>query len=85
MRLRGLRPDVISHNAAISACDSETGWRHALALLSEMRLRGPGPDATSFVGPEEAIGWLSGCFLWVALSLPQPAGSFPRFATKHRA
>jgi len=40
MKARGLQPDVISYNAAISACEKGLQWEKTLELLSEMNSRG---------------------------------------------
>ena len=36
MRRSQMEPDVISYNAAISACDESQQWEKALSLLPEM-------------------------------------------------
>jgi len=41
---RGLLPDIISFNSAISACESVGQWETALNMLDEMRARGITPD-----------------------------------------
>jgi len=40
--------DVISFNAAISACENDRKWEQASSLLDEMRERGVTPDVISF-------------------------------------
>ena len=47
MRERGLKPDVISCSAAISACEKGGKWQSAVELLEEMRERGLKPDVIS--------------------------------------
>ena len=39
MRLRRLEPDVITFNAAMSACEKTTQWLQALGMFADMRLR----------------------------------------------
>ena len=41
-------PNVISVNAALSACYRNSAWAPPLALLSRLELQGPEPDAVSF-------------------------------------
>merc|ERR1712118_57970 len=48
MRERGVSPDVISFNAAISACEKGGQWERALSLLDEMRESGVSPNVISF-------------------------------------
>ena len=43
MRHKGLKPNTITYNAAISACEKGQRWERALDLLGEMR-RGVAPD-----------------------------------------
>jgi pentatricopeptide repeat protein len=40
----GLAPELITYNAAISACEKGALWRRALELLDQMRARGLEPD-----------------------------------------
>ena len=44
---RSLTPDVVSHNAAISACEKGKHWGEALRLLQEMLHRLLTPNAAS--------------------------------------
>jgi len=46
MQARGVAPDVISFNAAMSACEKEGRWREALQLLARMQQQGTADDAT---------------------------------------
>jgi len=49
MRERGVEPNAISFNAAISACASGGGqWEKAVQLIDEMRQNGLEPDVISF-------------------------------------
>ena len=48
MRERGVTPNVISFNAAISACEKGGKWERALSLLDAMRERGVTPNVISF-------------------------------------
>ena len=48
MQTRGLKPDVITFNAAISACERGGQWEHALELLTEMQTQGVTPDVITF-------------------------------------
>jgi pentatricopeptide repeat domain-containing protein 1 len=48
MKTQGLQPDVISYNAAISACEKGLQWEKALHFLSEMRTQGLQPDVISY-------------------------------------
>merc|ERR1711865_370939 len=47
-RQSGVQPNVISFNAAISACEKGGKWERALELLQEMRQSGVQPDVISF-------------------------------------
>ena len=47
MLRRSLTPDVVSHSAAISACEKGKHWEEALGLLQEMLRRSLTPDAVS--------------------------------------
>ena len=44
MQDQGLVPDVITYNAAISACEKGSQWQQALKLLAEMQGQGLEPD-----------------------------------------
>jgi pentatricopeptide repeat domain-containing protein 1 len=44
MRTKGVKPDVITYNASISACEKGGQWEKALQLLEEMRAKGVEPD-----------------------------------------
>ena len=48
MRAAGVQPNVISFNAAISACEKGGQCERALALLGDMRAAGVQPDVISF-------------------------------------
>jgi pentatricopeptide repeat protein len=48
MRAAGVAPNVISFNAAISACEKGGQWQRALSLLEEMRAAGVTPNVISF-------------------------------------
>ena len=62
MPQRSLEPNVISFNAAISACEKGSQWERALSLLEDMQSRGLNPDVISYnagdVGVQEkcAVG-----------------------------
>ena len=43
-----LTPNVVSHNAAISACEKGKHWEEALCLLQEMLHRSITPDVVSY-------------------------------------
>ena len=47
MRERGLKPNVISCNAAMSACAKVGKWERAVELLEKMKERGLKPDVIS--------------------------------------
>ena len=47
MLRRSLTPDVVSHNAAISACEKGKRWAEALRLLQEMLRTSLTPDVVS--------------------------------------
>ena len=49
MQRRGLQPDVITWNAAISACEKGAQWERALELFEEMQRRGLQPITWSAV------------------------------------
>ena len=44
----GVDPDVITYNAAISACEKGWQWERALELLEEMKSSGIEPDVISY-------------------------------------
>ena len=44
---RSLAHNVVSHNAAISACEKGQHWEEALLLLQEMLHRSPAPNMLS--------------------------------------
>lgn len=48
MRSAGVKPDVISFNAAIAACARAGEWKPALSLLGQMRAAGAPPNVISF-------------------------------------
>jgi pentatricopeptide repeat protein len=48
MRRRGIEPDVITYNGAISACEKGSQWERALELLREMRERGVEPNVVTY-------------------------------------
>ena len=52
MRRSRLEPDVISYNAAISACERDAQWEQALGLLPEMRSSRLEPTVISYKDPE---------------------------------
>ena len=43
MRAAGITPDVISYNAAISACEKGQQWQRALELFEAVRASGLRP------------------------------------------
>ena len=81
---RGIEPNVISYNSAISACEKGKQWEEALRLLQEMTDRGIEPDMFSYKSTIEAC-FIPGKYL-NALSLVRQArksGIFPIFATRN--
>ena len=56
MEGRGLSPNVITYNAAISACEKGEQWEYALALLRRMEARRLRPDAISYCATISACG-----------------------------
>ena len=48
MTSSGIKPDVISYSAAISACEKGSQWEKALGLLQDMTCRGIKPDVISY-------------------------------------
>ena len=48
MQLPGLKPNVITYNAAISACEKGNKPHQALHLLQELQLRGLLPDVITY-------------------------------------
>jgi pentatricopeptide repeat protein len=48
MRTKGVKPDVITYNASISACEKGGQWEKALQLLEEMRAKGVEPDVSLY-------------------------------------
>ena len=54
MTAAGVRPDVISYNAAISACEKAGRCDDALSLLQKMREDGVQPDVYSYSGAIQA-------------------------------
>ncbi len=48
MQAKGLTPDVITYNAAISACDKGRQWQEALRLVYEMLAKGLTPDVITY-------------------------------------
>ena len=44
----GLEADVVSYNAAISACTKGRQWASALSLLAQMRSEGIAPNVITF-------------------------------------
>ena len=61
MQQRLLDPDVISFNAAISACEKGEQWQQALGMLSEMQQRQREPSVISF---SAAISTCEKCEQW---------------------
>lgn len=45
---QGLAADVVSYNAALSACASGRQWAAALSVLQHMRQEGVNPNVVSF-------------------------------------
>ena len=43
-----LEPDIVTFNAAISACEKANQWKQALALVSEAQGRGLSCDVITF-------------------------------------
>lgn len=52
----GVRPNVISCNAAIKACAEAGQWQHALSILRGMSKAGLSPDAISYNTAISALG-----------------------------
>lgn len=52
----GVRPNVVSCNAAIKACGEAGQWQHALAILRGMPNAGLLPDAISYNSAIAALG-----------------------------
>ena len=48
MQRRGVQPDVITWNAAISACEKGAQWERALEMFEEMQRRGLQPDVITW-------------------------------------
>jgi len=48
MRAAGVTPNVISYNAAISACEKGRQWEKAVSLLDGMRAAGVTPNVISY-------------------------------------
>jgi pentatricopeptide repeat protein len=48
MQAKGVEPDVITYNAAISACEKGGQWEKALQLLEEMQAKGVEPDVITY-------------------------------------
>ena len=48
MRGAGITPDVISYNAAISACSRGQQWQRALGLLEALRAAGITPNVVRY-------------------------------------
>ena len=48
MQAQGLEPNVITYNAAISACEKGSQWQQALELLAEMQAQGLEPNVISY-------------------------------------
>ena len=48
MTSNGIKPNVISYNTAISACEKGNQWEKALDLLQEMTSNGIKPDVISY-------------------------------------
>ena len=55
MRECGLEPDVISYNAAISACEKGSQWQRALGLLGDMRQLKLEPNIATFTALMQAV------------------------------
>ena len=55
MKSRGLEPDVITMNAAISACEKGGQWAKALELLESMKSRGLEPNVITMSATIEAL------------------------------
>eukprot|EP00622_Pseudochattonella_farcimen_P001389 FR736071.1.p1 GENE.FR736071.1~~FR736071.1.p1 ORF type:complete len:180 (+),score=12.88 FR736071.1:2-541(+) len=55
MTRRGIEPNVITYNAAISACEKGVKWERALDLLDEMTRRGIAPNVISYSAVLEAM------------------------------
>lgn len=52
----GVRPNVVSCNAAIKACGEAGQWQHALAILRGMSNAGVSPDAVTYNSAIAALG-----------------------------
>lgn len=52
----GVRPNVVSCNAAIKACGEAGQWQHALAILRGMPNAGVSPDAVTYNSAIAALG-----------------------------
>ena len=48
MRKIGVLPDVITYNAAISACEKGEQWQQVLRILAEMRSVSVLPDVITY-------------------------------------
>ena len=55
MQAQGLKPDVITYNAAISACGKGSQWHEALELLAEMECRVLKPDDITYSAAISAV------------------------------
>eukprot|EP00973_Karenia_brevis_P028526 3931391-Karenia_brevis.AAC.1 len=56
MRSRGLSPNLISFNAAMSACEKGGQCQRAAPSLNEMRMGSLSPNAISFSAAISACG-----------------------------
>lgn len=52
----GVRPNVVSCNAAIKACGDAGQWQHALAILRGMPNAGVSPNAVTYNSAIAALG-----------------------------
>ena len=61
MRADGIQPDVVTYNAAISACEKCRNWDRVPGLLSGMRVDGIKPDVITY---SAAISACEKCRMW---------------------
>ena len=78
MQAHGLERNVISYNAAISACEKGSQWQEALELLAEMQAQGLEPNVISYSAAisacEKGEQWEKSLFLLTIMpqSILQP-------------